>query len=353
MALADQHLPLVTINVAVLNEELRLRPLLESIVNQTYPRDRIEVLVVDGGSTDGTLKIAEEFGCQVVPNPRRESDIGRRIGCEAATGELHVYLDADMELAARDALEQLVRPFLDRDDIVGTFTRFVVDRSDPPLNRCLSYHPLQQDPLMRYLSTQIADTIVRRSPQGYDLCEFRAGKAPVLGVVLFRTEMLRDFLNHWGVSWRWSDVDFVVECAARGMGPFAYVSKAGIYHRSYHSPKIYLKKKKRDVRWSYLDTVGKRQASYLSWQDPRDVGRLVLWVLYVNTVLPPLVVAAFKAIKHRDSALLYEAFLATVGTDYVLLQFVVDPRGRSLIRRALSSLLIRRSQSAIPKEPVS
>lgn len=343
------QLPQVTINIAVLNEERRLLPLLESIAEQTYPPERTEVLVVDGGSTDRTLAIAEEFGCRVVPNPGRESDIGRRLGCEKANGDLHIYLDADMEWTDPRCLERLVEPFLERPEVVGSFSRFVVDRADPPLNRCLSYHPLQQDPLMRFLSTQIPDTVVDRSPENYDLCRFHAGRAPVLGVVLFRTDLLREFLDHWGPSWRWSDVDFVVECAARGMGPFAYVPLAGIYHRSYLTPAIYLRKKKRDVRWSYLDTVGKRQASYLSWQDRRDVARLLLWVLYVNTILPPLLMAGFKAVRHRDTALLYESFLATVGTDYVLLQFVLDRRGRRLIRRAFAALLVRATKPTSPE----
>ncbi|MEA2634895.1 MAG: hypothetical protein QOH92_1662 [Chloroflexota bacterium] len=36
--------------------------------------------------------------------------------------------------------------------------------------------------------------------------------------------------------------------------------------------------------------------------------------------------------------MLYEAFMETIGTDYVLAQFLMDPRGRNLIRRAASAL---------------
>ncbi|MEA2507609.1 MAG: hypothetical protein QOH48_2227 [Actinomycetota bacterium] len=333
------ELPSLTINITVFNEESRMHALLDSIAMQTYPADRVETLIVDGGSTDRTVEISRSYGCRIVSNPKRQSDIGRRLGCELATGELHIYLDADMEWSDRWCLLSLVQPFLEVPSLVGSFPRFFVDRSDPPLNRCLSYHPLQQDPLMRFLSTQIEETVFETG-EAYSLCRFESGKAPVLGVVLFRTSLLREFLDAWGSSWRWSDVDFVVECAERGLAPFAYVPSAGIYHRSFLKPAIYLKKKQRDVRWSYLDTVGKRKAAYLSWNNKRELLSLVLWISYVNSLLPPTVVAAARSVKHRDPALLYEAFLSIVGTDYVLWNFMMDHRGRALARKALISLLV-------------
>ena len=334
-------LPTITINIAVYNEERRITSLLESIAAQTYPRELIEVLIVDGDSTDRTVDICRRFDCRVVSNPARESDIGRRLGCELASGDLHIYMDADMEWAQADCLERLVAPFMAHDHLVGSFPRFVVDPADPPLNRCLSYHPLQQDPLMRFLSTQIPKTVVE-DRGAYSLCRFERGRAPVLGVVLFRTKLLHELLESWGAGWRWSDVDFVVECADRGLEPFAYVPQAGIYHRSFVRPRVYLRKKQRDVRWSYLATLGARRASYLSWTSRRDLLRLTAWMLYVNTLLPPLAVAAARSLRYRDWALLYEAFMAIVGTDFVLGSFLADPRGRALARSALVSMMRRR-----------
>lgn len=341
--------PTITINIAVYNEEERISRLLKSIAAQTYPRELIEVLVIDGESTDRTVEICREFGCTVVSNPARESDIGRRIGCEFASGDLHIYMDADMEWARRDCLERLVDPFLANNDLVGSFPRFVVDPTDPPLNRCLSYHPLQQDPLMRFLSTQIDKTVYADLGR-YSLCRFERGQAPVLGVVLFRTKLLHELLGGWGPTWRWSDVDFVVECAERELAPFAYVPDAGIYHRSFVGPRVYLRKKQRDVRWSYLATLGARRASYLSWTNRRDLLRLIGWIVYVNTLLPPLAVAAARSLRHRDAALLYEAFMAIIGTDFVLASFLADPRGRKLARNAVISMMKRDREKHATRE---
>ncbi|HYI98807.1 MAG TPA: glycosyltransferase family 2 protein [Thermoleophilaceae bacterium] len=66
----------VTIVVPTLNEELHIEQCLRGLLDDPYPRDHLEVLVVDGGSTDATVAIAERFAAElplvrVVHNPGR------------------------------------------------------------------------------------------------------------------------------------------------------------------------------------------------------------------------------------------------------------------------------------------
>lgn len=55
----------------------------------------LEVLVVDGGSTDGTPALAQAGGARVLPEPRRGYGRACQTGLEAARGEIVVFLDAD------------------------------------------------------------------------------------------------------------------------------------------------------------------------------------------------------------------------------------------------------------------
>jgi glycosyltransferase involved in cell wall biosynthesis len=331
-------LPSVTLVVPIFNEEGRIRRLLNSIRGQRYPQDRIEIVVPDGGSTDRSREICREYMCQIVANPHRDQESGKRIGCLAASGELHMYLDADMEWADDRCLEALVHPWLEHDDLASSFPRYVVDPRDPPLNRFLSRHPLYQDPLMRFLSTQIDETVVA-DRGSYQLCRFVQGRVPVVGVALYRTLFVREVIESWGASWQWSDVDFAIECAERTSGLVAYVPTAGIFHRSSLTWKLHLSKLRRNVRATYLPNVARRRALYARWDHRRDVARLGLWLVYANLIVPGFAVGLARAIKHRDLALLYEGWATTVGTDYVLFQFAVDPRGRAMLRRAVASLV--------------
>ena len=72
---------------------------LESIAQCTWPKDRLEVLVVDGRSDDGTLAIVETFVgrypfVKLVDNPRRITPAAMNLGLAQARGEIIVRMDA-------------------------------------------------------------------------------------------------------------------------------------------------------------------------------------------------------------------------------------------------------------------
>ena len=95
------------------NESAHLPRLLEGIRQQTV-RD-VEVILVDSGSTDGTVSIAESFGARIVHIPSAEFTFGRslNLGVQAATRELVVIASAHVYPVYPDWLETLLRPFAD------------------------------------------------------------------------------------------------------------------------------------------------------------------------------------------------------------------------------------------------
>jgi succinoglycan biosynthesis protein ExoA len=89
----------VTIILPVLDEEEYLDRSLASIAAQTYTRV-IDVLVVDGGSTDRTVEIAESYPfVRVIDNPDRLQAAALNLGLAQARGEIIVRVDGHCELA--------------------------------------------------------------------------------------------------------------------------------------------------------------------------------------------------------------------------------------------------------------
>jgi glycosyltransferase involved in cell wall biosynthesis len=95
------------------NEEAHIGRLLEGIRQQTV-RD-VEIILVDSGSTDSTVSIAESFGARVVRIPSAEFTFGRSLnfGVREATRELVVVASAHVYPVYPDWLETLLHPFED------------------------------------------------------------------------------------------------------------------------------------------------------------------------------------------------------------------------------------------------
>lgn len=106
-------LPLVSIVIATYNSARLLPIVFAAIAKQTYPRNRLEIIVVDGGSSDSTLALATEFGAQTINNPAVEPVQAKYLGFLAASGVYLVYLDHDEEyidpVALRDQVDIMRR----------------------------------------------------------------------------------------------------------------------------------------------------------------------------------------------------------------------------------------------------
>jgi glycosyltransferase involved in cell wall biosynthesis len=87
--------PRVSIVIPVKNEERILDRCLDSIDDLDYPKDRIQVIIADGLSTDRSRDIAEGRGAKVVCNPKQTVVSGRNCGFQVADGEYVVFTDAD------------------------------------------------------------------------------------------------------------------------------------------------------------------------------------------------------------------------------------------------------------------
>ncbi len=90
----DNSFPLVDILIAARNEERYLGASLAALKEQDYPRDRLRIYVIDNGSSDSTVQIAEQHGVHVVREAKRGAAAARNAGLARSSGELVGFLDA-------------------------------------------------------------------------------------------------------------------------------------------------------------------------------------------------------------------------------------------------------------------
>jgi glycosyltransferase involved in cell wall biosynthesis len=106
------HLPLVTIITVVFNGEKYLEQTIQSIISQTY--DNVEYIIIDGGSTDGTVDIIRKYE-EVIDYWVSEPDAGisdaMNKGISLATGILINHLHAGDKFAADTTLSSVVSSY--------------------------------------------------------------------------------------------------------------------------------------------------------------------------------------------------------------------------------------------------
>lgn len=91
----SEMLPCVSVIMPCYNAELYVGEAIRSVLSQTYPH--IELIVVDDGSTDGSLKIIQTYGDQLrlLTQTNQGAAAARNSGISAASGEYVAFLDAD------------------------------------------------------------------------------------------------------------------------------------------------------------------------------------------------------------------------------------------------------------------
>lgn len=108
--------PEISIIIPALNEEDSIRATLRALQNF----ERAEIILVDGGSTDRTVSIAEDFKVKIL-RAQRGRGAQLEFGGNAAKGEILWFLHADT-IASPDAIRQIKLALKDSRVVGGNFT---------------------------------------------------------------------------------------------------------------------------------------------------------------------------------------------------------------------------------------
>ena len=114
-----EPLPQLSIIMPTLNAEAILENCLASVARQTYPREKVEIILADAHSKDRTREIAARYGAVVLDDNGKNMEEGKRLALGRARGSIIVFLDADNEITHPDYLELAVRALLANPQALG------------------------------------------------------------------------------------------------------------------------------------------------------------------------------------------------------------------------------------------
>ncbi|MEW6529098.1 MAG: glycosyltransferase [Candidatus Micrarchaeota archaeon] len=119
--------PKISIVMPTLNEEKLIERALRSIKNQKNAPE-YELIIVDGGSSDDTVKIAKRYTDLIFYEPKRTIAAGRHKGALKASGEIIINVNADCYYK-EDWLANLIKPF-ENPRVIGTFGKLLPDHGE-------------------------------------------------------------------------------------------------------------------------------------------------------------------------------------------------------------------------------
>jgi cellulose synthase/poly-beta-1,6-N-acetylglucosamine synthase-like glycosyltransferase len=154
-------LPSVTVLIPAHNEAQNIAQTIQNKLDQDYPSDRLEIIVISDGSTDGTEDLVREFGSQSVRLIRREQREGKAAalneGVRHARGEILVFSDAN-SLFSPDAIRRMMENFADPEIgyVTGSLT-YKTQSSGIAGNGCSAY--MKYENALRTLETRAGSII--------------------------------------------------------------------------------------------------------------------------------------------------------------------------------------------------
>ena len=289
------QLPKVTVVIATFNAKNMIEQCLASIRSQDYPQEKIDIVIIDGSSKDNTRVIVKKFDVRVtVVSPKfQNAEYNKGVGVRKAKGELLLMLDHDNVLPHNKWLRKMVQPLLDHKNIVAVETlRYHYNPTFSLLDRYFALFGIG-DPLAFYLGK--ADRLSylystynlfgKKKDMGkYYIVEFDPDRVPTLGANGFL--ICRNILvKHAQIDTNdFFHIDVNVDLIRKGFRRYAFIKDDIIHLTGYKNISSFLYRRKLFMEQFHFKTKAARRFSVYQ---PRDFGKLIIFILYAATFVKP------------------------------------------------------------------
>lgn len=298
----------ITVSMISYNDERIIGDCLASIRNQDYDQRKVKILLIDGGSTDDTIKIANKYGVDIVSRPdlKNQPYIRGGMAFNTPNTDLILFFSADNRLQERDVLSKMTSTFYD-DEVVGCETQYYGhSSSDPLISRYFSLiggaDPVAvglgradrapHDMSNSHLSGKVEDCgyyYKVRFPKD-------VSKIPTLGAngFMFRKTLIK----HTTLAVHAAHTDLCVDWIMHGYDSFSFVKDRHVKHLIEVGVFEFIKRR---LYYEEMYSPENIKRIYSVYQK-KDFFRLVYIVFTYSTLVIPFIRAVKGFIVVRDSA---------------------------------------------------
>lgn len=307
-----KKLPTISIITCTYNANLQLfKEVLKALKSQTYPKKLIEHIVVDGGSTNNTVKLARSYNCKVVVRSdlKVEEQVRANIGFNMANGQIFLIIQADNIVTSKNWFKKMVQPFLENKNIFCTFSAYngykknmaattrycaLIGANDPTI------YYLNKTEKIRMDQTQYNKGKIVKETKDYYVVQFNKNNLPTLGDNghMFLKSAMKKVAKD---PKHYMHTDAFSELLNLGYDTFGVVKNSLIHAQI---PNLIQSAKRRvEVKEKFYDKYrGKRKYLVYNPNSLHDRINLVKYIFFSLTIIVPLMESIRGYFKIRDRA---------------------------------------------------
>lgn len=274
----------VTFNIATFNDSNKLKKSLNFIKNQTYPKNKIKINIINGGKDLDLKEIAKKFKANLLHNKYKLAEPALYIGYTKSKTNLAVYMATDNILHDNKWLLKMTKPFKENRDLKLAFSKVALDNNDSnwsnylnedtdPFNRFVfgnSSHPDKFNKEYEVLKKKKNYIIYKYDPINYPLIAL--AQCTISKTNLERKNMQDDI----------QDIIFYLKKKYK----IAYVTNTSIYHHSLSGYIDFVKKFNNRIKMSIKNDLYKKRNAKMNFF--RKI-RKYFFILYSLSIILPLI----------------------------------------------------------------
>lgn len=282
---------------------------LVSVANQHYSKSQIEHIVMDAGSTNGSVEIARRFGCTVIDRPDlfNKGLVRMSLGISMAKGDIILILEPDNIMIGSRWLQEMVKPFEEQSKVIAAFSMYNgFEKNMPMLTRYCALIGAN-DPTLLYLDKSEKMPFYKKhydlgeileNQPGYYIVRFTKDNLPTLGdnghmvrrsIIQKVNKDANSFLH----------IQAFAELLYKGFDTYAVVKNSIIHYNG--SDVLGLVNRKIAYKKSYFDVNrGKRSYYIFDYHSWKDKVRLSFYVFFSLTFIQPFVISIRGYFSVRD-----------------------------------------------------
>jgi glycosyltransferase involved in cell wall biosynthesis len=299
-------LPGVSVVIPTLNSAKYLAECLQSVREQDYPDELLEVILVDGGSDDETHEIAHRYRVEhILHNRLMTGEAGKAQGIHHSDRELILMIDSDNVLVGSDWLRRMVQPLVDDPTVVSSeCLRWDYRRQDHYINRYQALTGIN-DPMSLFIGNfdrwselqqrWTGYPVTTEHRDGWERVTLTAGAVPTMGAngylvrrSAYEQLQLGDYLF---------DIDAVHDLVAAGLNTIARVDVPIRHYFCDSVSRFYRKTLRRTDDYFFFRSQGMRTYPWTTRQ------RLAVLRFVVSTVFVlPLLAQVYRGYRRVPDA---------------------------------------------------